>query len=114
MRTEMEDDDITKLLAEAIVKTQESVISIEVVQQFFAIYLSKTNPEEAKQMAKDLLDISNSEKIETSDTVRDYMKHISEFLNGSNTTPIRGLLMPLENPKNPAHWLRGIIKGGKE
>lgn len=109
----MNEDEVLKVLAESVLDLHESLRSIEVVQQFIARHLHIMSPESAALLANDLENVAKSDKVEVSESVRRYMLHISKSLNGNLDVPIIGLLKPVENSKDPIHWLRGVIDGGK-
>lgn len=106
-------DEDFEAIAKAIVTLNDEVRATQAAQQLIAIELQQLSPEHAESLATTMENISKSDSVETSDIVRKHLSHLSRSLKGDFDAPIIGLLKPEPDEKDPLHWLRGVIDGGK-
>lgn len=109
----MNSDEGIEVIAKAIIMLNDEVRATQAAQQLIAIQLQQLAPDHAEALATTMENIASSESVEASDIAREHLSHLSRSLKGDFDAPIIGLLKPVPDEKDPLHWLRGVIDGGK-
>ncbi|GAB1269520.1 hypothetical protein NBRC116493_27730 [Aurantivibrio infirmus] len=110
----MEYEEFVELVAKAISALNDEIRATQVAQQLFAIQISQMAPEHAEALANTMVNIATSDAVKSSEISKHHLLNVSELLKGNIDTPIIGLNKPDKDPKDPLHWLQGVIDGGKK